>query len=114
MANNQVTEAQALEIAQLNAVLMDGQPFPGLWPYKIGDKRLFLTASHYWTGIVVAGNNDELILDNVCWIPNTGRLSETIKESKFDEVEPVPGQMIISRKWIVTAMEIVNLPSERR
>jgi len=100
------------------AVEMDGAlssgPFPGVWPYKIGVPYLIKTCTEYYSGVIVAGNDKEFVLHDVCWIPQTGRFNEVMKTGVFEECEPVDGPVIVNRTTIISAFEIPNLPREVR
>lgn len=112
------------EIAENEAVRMDAgfgaagygvekpTPMPGIWPFAIGQAYLFRLATFSWSGIVVAGNADWILLDHAAWVPLTGRFNETTKNANFEEVEPVQGRAIISRGAVVDAVAIPKAPRE--
>jgi len=111
-----MTKEQAMELAKANAVKMDGgNPFPGLWPYEVGQAYLIFTVSHYWTGVIIGGNDRDLLLADPAWVPDTGRLSDAVKdEPSFNELEPVPGPIPVSRAAIVSAIPIKYAPQTRK
>lgn len=91
----------------------------GLWPYEVGKAYLVMTVSHYWAGIVVAGNDKDILLAQPSWIPDTGRLSEALPgegEPKFQECEPIPidGNLIINRGAIVATLPVNAAPTKRK
>lgn len=76
-------------------------------PWKIGRKYFIQTVTFYYTGVLVAVTNQELVLEDAAWIPDTGRFSESIKEpTKFSEIEPFNNPVFIGRGSIVSATEI--------
>lgn len=112
-----MTQAEALERARAESVTMEDpefKEFPGLWPYKIGQAYLIFTVSHYWTGVIIGGNDRDLLLADPAWVPDTGRLSDAVaNDPTFKELEPVPGPIPINRAAIVSAIPIKYAPQER-
>ena len=58
--------------------------------FKVGEKYFIRTVTSYYTGVVIAVNDREVKLDNACWIANTGRFYDALKDGVFKEVEPFP------------------------
>ena len=76
-------------------------------PWKIGRKYFIQTVTFYYTGILIAVTNQELVLEDAAWIPDTGRFSESLKDpSKFNEIEPFNNPIFVGRGAIVSATEI--------
>ena len=74
------------------------------FPYEIGQNYFIRTVTNYFTGTLLWVGNQELLLDNVSWIADTGRFSNALKEGKLNEVEPFPeGHVIIGRGSIIDA-----------
>ncbi len=71
------------------------------------NKKIFIrTVTFYYTGILREIFNDTLILEDVSWIPDTGRFSEALKTGKLDEVEPFSEKEIrIGRGGIMDVSE---------
>ncbi len=81
-------------------------------PYKIGKNYLIRTVTHYLTGTLVAVYEQELVLINAAWIPDTGRYMQAVATSKFAETEPYPDGMEIpvGRAAIIDAVQISEIP----
>ena len=60
-------------------------------PYEIGGKYFIRTVTHHYTGILLAVYDNELLLENACWIPDDGRFFDSMIDfKKFKEIEPFP------------------------
>ncbi len=82
-------------------------PVQSWHPYKIGAHYLIRTVTMIDTGRLVEVGPLELVLEDACWIADTGKFSEAIKHSVWSEVEPFPeGRVIIGRSAIIDAVEI--------
>lgn len=84
-------------------------------PYEIGAPYLIRCVTHYYTGRMVAVCQQELILEDAAWIPDTGRYNEAIKSGQVSEVEPIVGPLIIGRGAVIDAVKWPNnipLPRE--
>lgn len=83
---------------------------PTLHPWKVGEAYHIRTVTHYWTGLLVHVTEQELVLCDACWIPDTGRFHNFFTEGPH-ESEPVEGNVIIGRGAIVDAQEwTIQLP----
>jgi hypothetical protein len=97
---NDLTLGQLKEIQSLTGKTnnIDG-------PFKIGEKYLIRTVTHYYTGRCIAIYPQEITLDEAAWIPDTGRLYDVLKDgNKINEVEPIIGPVILGRGAIVDAL----------
>lgn len=74
-------------------------------PYRIGVSYFFRTVTHYYTGRLIKVFDNELLFEDVAWIPNTGRFSDSFKTGKHNEVEPMQGNVIIGRGAIIDCSE---------
>jgi len=73
-------------------------------PYQVGKPYFIRTVTHHYTGRLVAVHPQELVLEDVAWIADDGRVSDAIKSGEFAEVEPFPdGQVIIGRGSVLDA-----------
>lgn len=70
-------------------------------PYKVGEKYFIKTVTLYYTGRLIKLYKGELVMSDVAWIANTGRLNEALTTGKFKEVEPLMGNVIINRDAII-------------
>ena len=76
------------------------------FPYEIGKNYFIRTVTHYFTGTLLYVGQQEILLENVCWIADTGRFSNALKSGSLGEVEPYPeGAVIIGRGSIIDASE---------
>lgn len=75
-------------------------------PYKVGKNYFIRTVTFYYTGRLVRVLANELVLEEVAWIADTGRFSDALVSGDFSEVEPFQaGEIIIGRGSIVDASE---------
>jgi hypothetical protein len=85
----------------------------GVW--EVGKNYLIRTVTMIDTGKLLMVTNQELVLEDAAWIPDTGRYADAIKSCKFSEVEPYPaGKVIINRSAIIDAVMIENLPRDQK
>jgi hypothetical protein len=84
-------------------------------PYKIGANYFIRTVTHHHTGRLVQVTAQELVLEDAAWIPDDGRLSESLKSGNFNEVEMFPkGRVIIGRAALIDALEISTIPTSTK
>lgn len=84
-------------------------------PYKIGAIYLIRTVTMIDTGRLVEVTDQELVLEDAAWIADTGRFSDALAKSKFNEVEPFPdGRVIVGRNAVIDAVEIEAAPREQQ
>ena len=83
-------------------------------PYKIGKNYLIRTITMIYTGELVDVMEEELVIIKACWIPETNRWSESVKNCTFSEQEPYPQekQVIIGRGAILDCVQIDKLVTE--
>lgn len=77
-----------------------------------GKNVLIRTVTNFYTGEVVEEKGKYLKLNKAAWIADTGRFSEALQKSVFDEVEPYPRPVIIMKAAIVDITEIDTLPRD--
>lgn len=81
----------------------------GNHPYRVGDKYLIRTVTHYYTGKLEAVHDKELLLSSAAWIADTRRYNRTLRDGFPDdaEIEPIRtsnGYCVIGRGAIVDAV----------
>lgn len=84
-------------------------------PFEIGEKYLIRTITMIYTGKLVKVFNNELVFTNCCWIPETERWNESVKEGIFKEIEPYlpESEVIINRGAILDMVKVNwNLPNK--
>lgn len=83
--------------------------------WKVGENYFIRTVTMHLTGELVAVTEHELVLKDAAWVASSGRYTQAIAASKFDEVEPYPDgrQVIVGRGAIVDAVTIDTIPREQ-
>ena len=83
-------------------------------PYELNKNYLIRTVTMIYTGKLVNVFKDELVLEKACWIPETDRWNESVKNCTFSEQEPYPEdrQVIIGRGAILDCVQITELVNE--
>lgn len=111
MKIEELTIGQAREIARLF-----GSQTPAANPYNIGKNYFIRTVTHHHTGRLVDVTNKELVLENAAWIADDGRLTDSLKDCEFKEVEmfPADSRVIIGRGSIIDAVEITSIPTSQQ
>ena len=78
---------------------------------EIGECYFIRTVTHYFTGRLIWVGDKELVLEEACWIADTGRFNEFIAGKTVNESEPFPekSEVIIGRGSIIdmTKRELV-------
>ena len=69
--------------------------------FEVGKSYLIRTVTLYYTGRIKRITSSELVLEDVAWIPDTGRFSECLTEGNFNEVEPFQNDVIIPKSSII-------------
>jgi hypothetical protein len=96
-----------LTIGELKKLVKLINPVEETHTWEIGEIYLIRTVTMIDTGKLVAVSNQELVLEDAAWIPDTGRYSDAIKKAEFNEVEPYPdGKVWIGRGSIIDAVKI--------
>ena len=74
-------------------------------------KNVFIrTVTHHYTGNVTHIDNLSLTLEDAAWIPDDGRLSESLKNpDKFEEVEPFLNPVSVNLYSLLDITEIPKL-----
>ena len=86
-------------------------------PYTIGSNYFIRTVTNIYTGRLLKVTQNELVLEDVAWIADTGRFANALKDfSLLDEVEPYPSvEVIIGRGAIIDAHQTsCELPRYRK
>lgn len=91
----QIREINSMQIGVINAKSH---------PYIIGEKYFIRTVTNYYTGILEAVHDQELVINNAAWIVDTGRFNKMLKGADMNEIEPYPdGPVVIGRGAIIDA-----------
>ena len=79
-----------------------------------GKNVLIQTVTYFYTGEVIEETPKHIKLSKAAWIADTGRFSQAIEKSVFDEVELFPKSIYIMKSAIVVTTEIDTLPQEQK
>ena len=84
-------------------------------PWEVGKNYFIRTVTMIQTGRLVAVTQQELVLEDAAWIPDTGRFADALRTGKFEEVEPFPtGKVIVGRGAVIDAVQIAITPREQK
>ena len=84
-------------------------------PFKVGKNYFIRTVTHYYTGHLVDIVGKFLIFDECCWIADTGRFMQAVKEGKFNEIEPMGNSVIVNSDAIIDAIiASFNIPNTQK
>lgn len=72
---------------------------------EVGKKYFIRTATYFQVGELVAFNDMELLITKACFIPDTGRFYDALKNGKFLEVEPFVNDVLINRYAVIDITE---------
>ena len=89
------------EIKSIQKMFGCSEPEQCLW--RVGEKYLIRTVTHYYTGRLKAVTDKELLLENAAWIADTKRFYDTLTKGEFNEVEPFNTDVIVGRGAVVDA-----------
>jgi len=67
----------------------------------VGDNVFIRTVTMHYTGRVVSVTDNDMVLEDAAWIPDTGRFAAFLKDGTPNEVEPYPGMVIIQLGCVV-------------
>ena len=108
-----LTIGQARQLAALFG--QPAQPTQPQHPYDIGANYFIRTATYHHTGKLVEVGDKELVLEQACWIAESGRFADALSSCNFSEVEPFPaGRVIIGRGAIIDAVKINTIPTSQK
>ena len=83
--------------------------------WEIGSSYLIRTVTMIYTGKLHKVTDKELVISDVAWIADTGRFSDAFITGELEEVEPMPGNVIIGRGAILDAtIWSHDLPTEQK
>lgn len=104
------------EIKQINSLLKGAREDSDKGhPYQVGQNYFIRTVTHYYTGKLERVTAKELVLSTAAWIADTGRFFDALKSGKLNEVEPIPGDVVIGRGAVIDAVRWSHdLPKEQK
>lgn len=107
----ELTINQAKELA----AIFGGKTVYDNTAWEIGANYMIRTVTMIDTGILVAVTQQELVLEEAAWIPDTGPFAQAVEKAEFGEVEPFPsGRVIIGRGSIIDAVKIKAIPRSQK
>lgn len=83
---------------------------------EIGKPYLFRTVTMIYTGRLKGVSEQEFLIDEAAWIPDTERWMDAVTKSAFKEVEPYPvdKSIILGRGGMLDVCEIPTLPRTQK
>lgn len=78
---------QIEEVLNLVKCLSQQEKCVGDTPLKLGQNYFIRTVTHYYTGKLTKIVGQFLVLEDACWIADTGRFHDFIKDGKCNEYE---------------------------
>jgi len=79
-----------------------------------GKNVLIQTVTFFYTGEVIEETSKYIKLTKAAWIADTGRFSQALEKSVFDEVEPFLKPIYVMKAAIIATTEIETLPREQK
>jgi len=71
--------------------------------WHIGKNYVIRTVTMIQVGKLVSVTDNELVLENACWIADTGRWADFLKKGTYSESEPFQDDCIVGRHSIIDA-----------
>lgn len=102
MTKLNIDELTVKEIKQIQSMLKSPKDETS-HPYQVGQNYFIRTVTHYYTGKIERVTAKELVLSSAAWIADTGRFHDALKSGKLNEVEPMPGDIIVGRGAVIDA-----------
>lgn len=110
---DELTLGQIKQIGELLNLQQNGATPPQ--PFEIGKYYCIRTVTMIDTGRIVAVTPQWIVIEEAAWIADTGRFSDAVKKSEFNEVEPFPdGRVIIGTGAVIDACQIKKSPREQK
>lgn len=82
---------------------------------EIGKPYLFRTVTMIYTGRLKAVNEQEFLVSEAAWIPDTERWMDAVTKSAFKEVEPYGEKdVVIGRGGMLDVVEIPELVRKQK
>ena len=81
----------------------------------LGESVFIRTVTHAWTGRLDLMDDKTLVLSTAAWIADTGRFADAMATGLLSEIEPVPGDVYVSRGALVDVQKWTHpLPTEQK
>jgi len=72
---------------------------------EVGKEYLVQTVTHYYTGRLLWVGQNEIAMEDVAWIVDTGRFHKFCQGEMANEVEPIGGPVVVGRGAIVAMFQ---------
>ena len=100
-------DIESLTLKEIREIASIANPQSSVHPWEIGKIYLIRTVTMIDVGRVVAIYPTEIVLEEACWVADTGRFAQAVATAEFGETEPFPdGRVIIGRGSIIDAVQI--------
>ena len=100
-------DIESLTLKEIREIAAIANPQSSSNPWEIGKIYLIRTVTMIDVGRVVAVYPTEIVLEEACWVADTGRFAQAVATAEFGETEPFPdGRVIVGRGSIVDSVQI--------
>lgn len=97
-----ITYIPKKEVTNLTSVIeINGEESPWI----IGKKYIIRTVTMIQLGKLITVTDKELVLDQACWVADTGRFNEALRNGDLNEIEMFQNSVIVNRGAIIDATE---------
>jgi hypothetical protein len=110
-----VIDIESLTLKEIREIAKLTGTSQGEHPWQIGKVYLIRTVTMIQTGRLIRVTPQELVLEDACWIADTGRFSDALKSLEFAETEPFPdGPVIVGRGSVIDAVVVGQVQRSQR
>ena len=100
-------DIESLTLKEIREIAAIANPQASVHPWEIGKIYLIRTVTMIDVGRVVAVYPTEIVLEEACWVADSGRFAQAVATAEFGETEPFPdGRVIIGRGSVIDAVQI--------
>lgn len=76
---------------------------------EVGKVYAFRSVTMIYTGRLQKINNQELLINEAAWIPETERWADFVSTGAHKEAEPYPGSVVLNRGALLDVTEIPSV-----
>ena len=76
---------------------------PKTHSFVIGEKYIIRTVTYHLVGRLKAVTDSDIVLEDACWVADSGRWNEALKTGDLSELEPFVDDTIVNRDAFVDA-----------
>ena len=106
-------DIESLTLKEIREIAAIANPQTSSHPWEIGKIYLIRTVTMVDVGRVVAVYPTEIVLEEACWVADSGRFANALLTGEVGESEPFPsGRVIVGRGSVIDAA-IWNFPPLR-